>query len=223
MTNGGYICGRRQCATNIFFDSTFIELTEQGIKGHVRIRMTGYYASGIHTSLGFRNQEEKDEYCSERFNRGSNKIKFSNWNITENEDHSEVLITADFDLPDYAKKLADEWYMNLNLYKWYEHQEIDFPKRKMPIEFSFKKHSSYVTALKIPESYKASYIPKSQVFKNDVWGFVMNYSTAPGYVYLTQEFDTDHLMLQYEQFEPWNKVLEQLFPHYKQTISLSKK
>jgi hypothetical protein len=76
--------------------------------------------------------------------------------------------------------------------------------------------------LKIPEGFKVAYLPKSDVFKNDVWGFVMEYKTEKDQVYLTQEFDTDHLMLYPDQFERWNKVLEHLFPNYKQTISLRK-
>lgn len=133
-----------------------------------------------------------------------------------------VIVTADFELPDYAKKLGDEWFLNLNLFKWYEHQEIDFPKRKMPVEFSFLKRSFYVTTLRIPEGYKTSFIPKTDVYKNDVWGFTMNYSSSKNTITLSQEFDTDQLMLYPNQFEAWNKVLEQLFPNYKQTVSISK-
>ena len=133
------------------------------------------------------------------------------------------MVTSDFYLPDYAKKLGDEWFLNLNLFKWYEHQEIDFPKRKMPIQFTFLNSSSYVTVLKIPDGYSSSYIPKAEPFKNDVWGYNMNYNSSKDTIYFSQGFDTDQLMMYPNQFEAWNKVLEHLFPNYKQTVSLRKK
>lgn len=208
---------------NQFLDSTFIHLTDKGISGSIKVTMKGYFASSLYTALSFRNKEEREEYFKARFGRGSNKISFKDWAYTQNADHSQMEVTANFDLPDYSKKLGSDWYLNLNLFKWYEHQEIDYPKRKMPIEFSYLNQSSFVTRLTIPEGYELSYLPKSDSYKNDVWGFVMNYSTSGKEVFLTQQFDTDHLMLYPESFEKWNKVLEHLFPNYKQTISLSKK
>jgi hypothetical protein len=207
---------------NILSDSTFIELTDKGIIGKIKIEMAGYYSSQMWSILNFKNENEKEDYFKNRFNRGSNKIKFTNWKINQDPDHSECFVTADFELPDYAKRLGDEWFINMNLFKWYEHEEIDFPRRKMPIEFSFLKHSSYVTDIKIPAGFKVSFTPPSETFKNDVWGFVMKYDTTKDHIDLTQEFNTDQMMLNANQFESWNKVLEHLFPHYKQTVVFSK-
>lgn len=207
---------------NTYTDSTFIELNTKEITGRIKIHMTGYHASGTQAVLGFKNEKEKEEYLKQRFARGSNKISFSNWKVEQRPDHSEVLITADFNLPDYARKLSDEIFLNANLFKWYEHEEIDFPKRKIPIEFRYFENSSYTTVIKIPDGFKTVELPKGETFKNDVWGFVMKYSRDNNRVYLTQQFDTDHLMLYPNQFESWNKVLEHLFPHYKQTVAFSK-
>ena len=207
---------------NTMLDSTFLELTDKGIKGRVSIRLKGYNASDVNSILGYRNGEERTDFFKGYFGRGSNKIRFSNWAFTTNEEKSELHVTADLELPDYAKKLADEWYVNLNLIKLFEHQEIDFPKRMIPIEIPYLSQETYVTTLKIPEGYKVAYMPKGENFKNDVWGFVMKYTSDNNAIHLTQQFNREQLMLQREQFEPWNKVLEHLFPHYKQTISLRK-
>lgn len=207
---------------NILLDSTFMELTDKGIIGKIKIELRGYWASAIRSSLNYKNKEEREDYFKGYFERASNKIKFSNWTVQEEPTEEKIIVTANFELPDYAKKLGDEWFLNLNLFKWYEHQEIDFPKRTMPIQFSFLKQSFYVTSLKIPAGYTASYVPKSNSFKNDVWGFNMNYATTKDAITLSQQFDTDQLMLYPEQFEHWNKVLEHLFPNYKQTISIRK-
>lgn len=206
---------------NLYIDSTLMELTDKGIVGKVNIYMNGYNASRLHSTLGYRNQKETEEYFSNRFSRASNKIKFSNWKVVEGEE--DVRITADFELPDYAKKLADEWFLNLNLFKLFEHEEIDYPKRKIPISYNYLGNSTYITGIKIPAGYKVAYLPKSDSYKNSTWGFIMNYSTKNDTVFLTQEFDNNQLLLQPSGFEAWNKVLEHLFPNYKQTVSFSKK
>jgi hypothetical protein len=208
---------------NVYIDSSFLQLTDKGLVGKLKIYMTGYYATSMRSVMDYKSQEEKDDYYKNRFGRGSNKIKFTNWNAKISDDHNQAWVTADFELKDYAKKIGDEWILNLNLFKWYEHQEIDYPKRKTPIEYSFLKHASYVTALQIPQGFAVSFLPQNETYKNDVWGFGMNYTSQKDNVYLTQEFDTDQLLLQPSQFEQWNKVLEHLFPHYKQTVVLSKK
>ena len=132
-------------------------------------------------------------------------------------------LTGQFELQDYGKKLADEWYLNMNLFKFYEHQEIDYQKREIPIEREFKGTSKYVTILNIPDGYKVAYLPESKSFHNDVWGFDITYAQNKNQVVMTQSFENNQLLLQPDKFQAWNKVLENLFPLYKETISLSKK
>ena len=210
-------------ANNSYSDSTFLQLSEQGITGKIKVGMKGYFASNMHSSLSYRNDEERKDYFKKRFSRASNKISFTNWKIEGQPGNEELWITADFTLPGYAKKLGDEWFVNMNLFKWYEHEEIDYPKRKIPIEFSFLENSRFVTVVTVPEGFRVGHVPTSETFKNDTWGFVMNYSSSGDRICLTQEFETRQLMLAPDKFESWNKVLEKLYPHYKQTISLQKK
>jgi hypothetical protein len=93
----------------------------------------------------------------------------------------------------------------------------------MPIEFSYRSVKKYVTVLQIPAGYVVSYLPKSKTFSNDTWGFEINYEQKNNQVILTQSFYNDYLMLYPDKFQAWNKVLEELFPLYKETIILSKK
>ena len=54
-------------------------------------------------------------------------------------------------------------------------QEIDYPRRKMPIEYNFKFAKKYVILLKVPDGFKVSYLPQGKSYHNDVWGFDMKY------------------------------------------------
>ncbi|MBO9635762.1 MAG: hypothetical protein J7578_21840 [Chitinophagaceae bacterium] len=109
------------------------------------------------------------------------------------------------------------------MHKLYEHEEIDYPKRRSPIDLDFRYIHRYVIQLAIPDGYKVNNLPKSKSFQNGVWGFSMNYSQQGNMVTLAQEFYNDHLLLQPDQFKAWNEVLEHLFPLYKESICISKK
>jgi transglutaminase-like putative cysteine protease len=207
---------------NQYTDSTLLSFDDKGLKGKVKIHITGYYSSNMASILAYRNTKERDDYFKKRFGRGSNKVVFSNWSVQQSGDRNETWISADIELPDYAKKIGDEWLLNLNLFKLYDHEEIDYPKRKTPIENKFLATDTYITLVKLPAGYKVSYQPKSQNYKNDVWGFEMQYTTGKDNISLTQKFDTDQMMLYPAQFEQWNKVLENLFPLYKQSVIITK-
>lgn len=208
---------------NRVMDTTFIRLDGKEAKGSIKVRMTGYDASRMISSLNYRSEKDKEDYLKGRFFRGSNKLRFSNWKVDAADARDEVTVTADFVLPDYVRTLGDEIFFNLNLFKWFEHQEIDYPKRKSPIEFSYLQQASYTVQFQLPVGYKVAHLPKGEDYKNEVWGFQMRYGSDAGKLWLTCNFDTDHLLLLPSQFEQWNKVLEHIFPHYKETVALSKK
>ncbi|MEI9913103.1 MAG: transglutaminase domain-containing protein [Bacteroidota bacterium] len=204
-------------------DTTYLQLTDKGITGSISINMTGYYATDMYGMMSYTNEKDREKYMKGYFNRGSNKFRLNKYDITDTDNPNTFRLTGQFELQDYGKKIADEWYLNLNLFKFYEHREIDYPKRNIPIEHDYKSTSKYVTILNIPEGYKISYLPESKSFRNDVWGFDITYEQKTNQVVMTQSFDNNSLLLQPDKFQAWNKVLENLFPLYKETISLSKK
>ncbi|PWT70733.1 MAG: hypothetical protein C5B59_20230 [Bacteroidetes bacterium] len=208
---------------NVLVDSTWLELTPNGsINGRIKKCLTGYFSTHMHGKMIYVDKNNLNQELKDDFRRGSNKFQLDSCHYTA-PGADTAFLYASFKLPDYAKKLADDYFLNMNLYKFYEHEEIDYPKRKMPIEYNFKYSKKYVILLKIPDGYRVDYLPKSKTFHNDVWGFDMQYEQKGNYVILSQQFDNDYLLLQNSQFESWNKVLENLFPLYKETLSLSKK
>lgn len=208
---------------SILTDSTQLVITDKGIKGDVSIDMSGYFSMDMHTALNYVTEKDREDYFKRLFRRGSNKFRLEKYEFPDLSNKNRLRTTGKFELQDYAKKVAGEWYINMNLFRFYEHEEIDFPKRKSPIELDHQFLKKYVTVLTIPEGYKVSYLPPSKSFHNDVWGFDMKYEEKNNQVILTQEFQNGYLLLTPDKFEAWNKVLEQLFPLYKETVSLSKK
>lgn len=208
---------------NLLIDTTTIDLTGNGLKGHISIDHYGYYSNALQDELIYSNDKELQQQIKPHFQRGSDKFNLDAFRIGDRTDHGHIRITGDFSLQDYARQVGDEWYVNMNLFKSYLHQEIDYPKRTMPIEFPFLGKRMYVVILNIPPGYEVTYLPPGKTYHNAVWGFTMNYEQKGRQLIFTQEFDDDHLLLQPSEFADWNKVLENLFPLYRSTISLQKK
>ena len=209
--------------TNILTDSTVLSLQGNELKGTVAIDFSGYYSNQLRDMLAYSDRTEAEDAIKARFKRGSDKFRLDSFDIGDRHDRTHTRLTASFTLQDYAKHLGDEWFLNMNLFKLYEHEEIDYPKRKMPIEMHFLNRRRYVVVLNIPDGYEVGYLPAGKTYQNSVWGFRMTYEKKAKQLIFTQEFDNDHLMLQPTQFADWNKVLENLFPLYRETISLEKK
>lgn len=204
-------------------DSTYLELTDKGMKGTIRRELKGYRSMNFFNEIAYVNATEKDNFYRRTLNRGSNKFRITQLPSPEKLERSEVVLTAAFELNDYARKAGTDIFINLNLFKFFEHQEIDYPKRKIPIKFPFKHHNKYVVALKIPDGYQATWIPESKSYHNAVWGFDIKYIQKGNLLILEQTFSNQHMQLEPDGFQDWNKVLEQIYPLYKESIILSKK
>lgn len=207
---------------NVLADTTWLKVTPAGLKGHVKQNLTGYFAAEGYSKLMYWGNKDLHNRMKAEFARGSNKFQLDTFSVIRNNTNDALTLTADFSLPDYAKKIGDEYYMNLNLFRFYQNEEIDYPARKSPIEHDFKYIKRYVTIITLPEGHRVTYLPPGKSFRNDVWGFTISYSKKGNQVTLMQEFDNDHLLLNNHQFQAWNKVLENLFPLYKETLSFSK-
>ncbi|WP_158534863.1 DUF3857 domain-containing protein [Mucilaginibacter hurinus] len=206
---------------NTLTDTTWLEITAAGIKGKIRKHLTGYFATDMHGKLIYRNKKNMQQYLRDDFERGSNKFQLEAFDIDE-RDAGAVTMVADFLLPDYIKKHGDEYYLNLNLFKFFQNEQIDHPKRKIPVENDFNFLKKYVTLLRVPDGYKISYMPPGKSYRNSIWGFNLKYEQKDNWVILTQEYDNNTLLLANTGFSDWNKVLENLYPLYKETLSLTK-
>ena len=208
---------------NRLVDSTILDLTESGLKGRIAVNYTGYYASSLQDHLAYLDSKETEDAIKDRLQRGSDKFKLDSFRIDDKKDNGYLRITGSFTLQDYARHLGDQWFLNMNLFKFYVNEEIDYPKRKMPIEYRFRCQRKYVVILNLPAAYDIADVPAGKTYQNPVWGFDMKYEKKDRQLIFTQEFDNDHLLLQPDQFADWNKVLENLFPQYHSTVSIEKK
>lgn len=207
---------------NVISDTTWLEITPNGVKGTVERQMQGYFATRAYGELMYSNQKDLQEYFKGEFERGSNNFHLDTFRVSRQANPNDILLAAQFTLPDYAKKLGNDYYLNMNLFKFYQKAKLDYPDRQIPVSHDFKFTKRYVTILKIPDGYKLTYLPPGKNFHNNIWGYDIRYEQKNNTIIFTQEFYNDDLILTSDKFKAWNDVLDSLLPTYRETLSLSK-
>jgi hypothetical protein len=203
-------------------DSTYITLTGSGIKGFSSVYYNGYFGTDVYNKLMFSDAKETKDYVKYRMGKASNKFILGDYNISKlSNTNKEVNIKADFEVPDYSKKVADELYINLNLEKFFtDNNIIDTAKRKIPIENDYKYLIRQYTVLEVPESYNVSYIPKDFNIENPAFSFAIKYSTQGNKIIAMQEFKNNYLLMQPKDFPDWNNAIKKINNQYKEQVVL---
>ncbi|MEO7119628.1 MAG: DUF3858 domain-containing protein, partial [Ginsengibacter sp.] len=132
-------------------------------------------------------------------------------------------ISSTFEIPDYAKSIADEIYINLNLEKLIENSLIDTAKRKIAVENDYLYTINQVHTLTIPEGYTTEYVPANVSISNDVLDFSIAYKKSPAEISATQKLVIKKLYIEPKDFKTWNDACHAISPAYKEQVVLKKK
>ncbi len=209
---------------NLIVDSTFISITETGVKGVEKVDYHGYFGEGVYNALMYRDDKETKIYVNAKMGKASNKFILGNYTIKKTDpDENIINITADFEVPGYSKKTGNEYYINLNLEKLFDMQVIDTTKRKVPVENAYKYSIKQYHILEIPVGYTVSYKPDNFRFSNDFVDLSISYEIKNGKITAVQEFKNKKLMLQPSDFTEWNRAVKAAQPQYKETVVLERK
>lgn len=208
---------------NTVEDTTVINFTGKGIAGKQTVWYKGYYGEDIYNAVMYRDAKNMQDYVKARLSKASNKYLLGEFVIDQPFPENKIAsIHADFEIPDYGKKVGNEYYINLNLAKLFENQIIDTSKRKVPkeIECLYKYTSTHV--LQIPEGYSITYKPDDLLVETDFYTLSIEYKQEKDTLIATQILTNKTLMLQPNQFNAWNQPLAKVQAHYKEQIVLEK-
>lgn len=205
-------------------DSTFISIADNGIKGNTSAYYHGYFGNDIFNSLQYRDSRETREYVKYKLSKASNKYIMGDFKISPlGTDNKSVNLQASFEIPDYGMKVGDEYYINLNLDKFYTASVIDTAKRKIAVENEYKYSVTYYTVLDLPASYSVEYLPEDYNYSDHLVDFSIRYTKDANRVIATQNIKSNVLFMQPSDFVKWNAAVKELSNQYKEQLVLQKK
>lgn len=208
---------------NHVMDSVSIEFEKDNVIGTGQAVFSGYNKTPVANNL--ENLDEKDNrmFLSRLLNKGNNKFKL-NGVETKNVSakNADLIINYDFSVDNYIIRSNDEIFINPHLNKELENGLIDLDIPQKDIYYSYKKKTSNVFSIAIPENFKVSFLPDDAQYNGEDFGFEINYKISGDRIIVRQTIEIDTLQLKTDQFDSWNKMIKGLFAAYKESIVLGR-
>lgn len=206
-----------------FTDSVFIKLTDDDkLKGIGSAAMTGYYNTASKNRLALVPTDKLEESMERFLEKGSNKFVLDTFQVSDLNNREETLkIEYEFSLSDYVQRNEKELYINLNLKRIDEENDLS-PKRKTPVEIEFKSTNRLVTVLEIPSGYKATFLPDSVRYDKGKFGFTYDVKQQGNQIIQTFSLYDNYLILEKDSFKDWNKMIRSLKKVYREAVIIEK-
>ncbi|MEO7121171.1 MAG: DUF3857 domain-containing protein, partial [Ginsengibacter sp.] len=103
---------------SVITDSTFLTVSKNTVLGKCSVNYSGYFGDDVYDNLLYNKGDDERVYARKRMAKGSNKFIMKDYTITLSDPMNKIAnISSTFEIPDYAKSIADEIYINLNLEK----------------------------------------------------------------------------------------------------------
>ncbi len=209
---------------NLVVDSTFITIADEGITGRSSVYYHGYFGTDLMNDLQMRKGKDEKDYIRYKMGKASNKFLLGDYSIQKISPQERLInVKAEFEVPGYGKKIGDEYYINMNLEKFFTTQIIDTSKRKVSVETGYKYTIRQYTILEIPEVFNISYQPKDFMYNDELIEVNIRYQKSKSNIIVLQEIKQKVLYLQPESFPKWNMALQKLLGYYKEQLVLTKK
>jgi hypothetical protein len=206
---------------NQLYDSVGYTLQNSEIVGSGIALMTGYQKVFQNYILEGLTAEKQTKVVNSLFQKGNNKFNIESFEILNLENKIKPLtFNYSFKLQDYVNEIDNEVYINLNLDRSLLNQTIDLEKRKLPIEHEYLYEDTFVSYFKLPNGVTTSFIPKAAAFDHEKFGFSIQYETTDEYIKQYKTIYVNSLLLNREDFKPWNEMINQLNDAYREAIIL---
>ncbi|ADR20161.1 transglutaminase domain-containing protein [Marivirga tractuosa DSM 4126] len=207
---------------SLITDSIRFSLKNGVLEGSGKVSLSGFARVFNNYKLDVTSEQDKEDYLKRFLSKGSNKFQLEDYNIKQLKDLDlPLLIDYSFSVQNYYQEVGDEIYLNLNLEKPFNNDQID-EDRTQSIENEYKFIQRNVNRFTIPEDYKVTYLPQDHAFEGDLFGFSINYTQKDDEVILSSEYYLDYLLMQPDQFENWNNAINKLSEAFSEIIILKK-
>ncbi len=205
---------------NVKSDSSFYSLKDGSIVGSGSMTISGF--PKVFNSYNMIKSSKKglDDFMTKFMGRGNNKFFLDEYQIANLDDlELPIQVNYKFRVQDYYRNIGNKIYFNMNLIKSLTDKIID-DERKQPIENEFKYIHKNTSVLQVPNNYVVKHLPDNVSYKNEIFGFEIQYIQQEDKIILNKEIYVDYLLLDKDQFELWNEGIKKLSESYRDALIL---
>lgn len=211
-----------ESSKNIALDSIKLQINpENKINAKGSMTFTGYLGVRIRNQFKELNTKELDESVREMLKHSNNQFKVIQYEIHDIEDREKPLrITYEIEIPDYLKKIDQDFFLNMNLNKSYSNEEVDDPARKVPLFYLFEIQAKSYIELEIPKTYNISKVPENRSYSSEILDFESKYLVEKDKIVFQSNVSIKSILVQPEKFPQWNTGMKLISKSYKDNITL---
>lgn len=213
-------------AVNRSYESTEINLKSNQAEMRSYTAMHGALSGNLMNRLLYLNEKEKDDFAKGWIKSGSNNAQLKSYRLPlGNDQRRGDTLHFEFYIPDLAKKVEDELYLNLYLDKPFQNMTVMEPERKVPMALRYNLRSTDRYELQIPDGYEVAYLPPAKEIMKPEFGFKTVTRQEGSKIICEHEVYTDapNLLIEEALFPAWNAYIKQLNEVYRETVVLRKK
>jgi hypothetical protein len=208
---------------NAVIDTTNVSLMDENLVGKSKVEISGYNKVTCFNYLENENTTDKIKaFYNARLQKGNNKFLIDSFTETNKFNYEKNLIVDyNFNISNYAKKLGDEIYINLNLVKdlsTYKTKE----DRKNEVEFEYTGYFNYTTILTIPTGYIIEYLPENITLSNDYLSSNITYQIKENTLIYNHVYSLNTLSLNLSQQAEVNSLIKNIEKAFKEVVILKK-
>ena len=209
---------------NRSIDTLQLWLSADTLKGIAKSQYSGYIHFNTAINLIRTPQNKWKDYLSKQLNKGSNKCKLESFQVDSIERDKDLKIRSTFSIPNYVTKAGNSSYINMNLDKNLQGDNVDTARQKFDKKLDFKYIQSYITSLDVPKGYKVSKLPTTSEFNDKEFGFKTNYRYDESQRKIVYSFELyiDTITIKASRFDTWNDMIKHLGEAYSQVVVLEK-
>lgn len=209
--------------TNLFYDSSVIQLKKDVVLGKAEAILNGYPKSSFTDVLLNQTEKENNEFLSSILNKGNNKFTLEDESYENLKEKDKPLyINYDYKVENYYLTNDDEIYFNPFLKKSLKKEKIETEETKLAKEKRYKTLNEQVYLIEIPEGYYVKKMPSNSSFSNDKFGYTIKFEKDKNFVKLKMSIKLDYLVMEPEEFEKWNEMIQALRKEYQNIIIFKK-
>lgn len=200
---------------------------ENGVKlsGKGKLESTGLIRSSFLDRFYNKDQSDRDEANKNYLSSGNNKCKVLAYTIQNEYNRDSILrFIYSYEIDDYLKIIDNKYYINLNLNKTFLNNRIDTAGgRKIDYYFNNKIAIDENYYFEIPEGYQLSKVPEDMSINDNKLIFKSTYKIINNKIYHRIYYEFKDKCIKPNEFNSWNKNIEQITQNHKQLLVLEKK
>ena len=208
------------------FRTDTLSLTFKGdeLYGYAQTKYGGLWRNAISNQYFDVAEKNRTDELRSLFSFGSNKRKIDSLKFSGMDDFSDTLsFLYQLRIPDHVRIIENSAYINLNLNKTFQDDEIEIAKQKTSNNYKFKFVLRSVVKLNLPEGYTTASLPEPKSFDRKSFGYSIKYEKKEKSVIMTKVLYLDTVEVNPEEFMDWNKMVTSIGEEYGNVVVLVKK